>query len=305
MGIKNKTKKKKSFYFEDYNELEIQDNSINLKKIKISLNRVTLLSFVFFSLILIFSTKIIYLSLTPEKSFFEKNTKNNFVKRRDIVDRNRSVLATNVTLYNAGIRPKLLNKREKKNLLIKLSLLDSELNINKIKKKIDKEEFFWLEKRLSPKEKDKFWLIGNKAFVFESKQSRIYPQKNLFSHILGQTDDANIGISGLEKFFEKKLNVDVKNNSPLVLTLDSNLQYIIREELINAQSDFHNVGSAAILMDVKNGEILSLISLPDYDLNKRILIEDTIYTNKITHGVYELGSVFKTFTIAAGLENKI
>jgi len=89
------------------------------------------------------------------------------------------------------------------------------------------------------------------------------------------------------------------------LTLDSNLQHLIREELLKAESDFHNIGSAAILVNVKSGEILSLISLPDYDLNKRISINDDIYTNKITLGVYELGSVFKTFIIAAGLENNV
>ena len=89
------------------------------------------------------------------------------------------------------------------------------------------------------------------------------------------------------------------------LTLDSNLQYLIRKELINAQIDFNAVGSAALLMDVDNGEILSLISLPDYDLNKRFSINEDIYTNKITKGVYELGSVFKTFILAAALESKI
>ena len=99
----------------------------------------------------------------------------------------------------------------------------------------------------------------------------------------------------LKKFLKSSLN----------LTLDSNLQYLIREELIRAQSDFHNIGSAAILMDVQNGEILSLISLPDYDLNQRTSISDDIYTNKITFGVSELGSVFKTFTLAAGLENEV
>ena len=79
----------------------------------------------------------------------------------------------------------------------------------------------------------------------------------------------------------------------------------MNRKLIQSQSDFNNIGSAAILMDVENGEILSLISLPDYDLNKRISIDSDDYTNKITLGVYELGSVFKTFTIAAGLENKL
>jgi len=122
---------------------------------------------------------------------------------------------------------------------------------------------------------------------------------------LGQTDDINKGISGVEKFYDNDLNIKEKNEIPLILTLDSNLQHLIREELIKAKSDFNNIGSAAILMDIHNGEILSLISLPDYDLNKRISIEDEIYTNKITLGVYELGSVFKTFTIAAGIENKI
>ena len=76
------------------------------------------------------------------------------------------------------------------------------------------------------------------------------------------------------------------------------MQYIIREELIKPQLDFQNIGSGAILMNVENGEILSLVSLPDYDLNQRVSISDNIFTNKITLGVYELGSVFKTLTFA-------
>ena len=299
--------KKKSFYFEDYTESDLINNN-NFNIVKISLNRVTFLSFIFFSLILIFSIKIIYLSLSPEpeKVFHNNNIKENFVKkRRNIVDRNDSVLTTNIILYDVGVRPKLLQEKEKKNLLIKLGVLFPELDLNKIKRKLNKEDFFSIGKRLTPNEKDQFWLMGNKAFVFDPKSSRIYPQKSLFSHILGQTDDANEGISGIEKFYDEELTNEEKINLPLRLTLDSNLQHLIREELVNAQSDFHNIGSAAVLMDVENGEILSLISLPDYDLNQRISIESDIYTNKITLGVYELGSVFKTFTIAAGLENKI
>ena len=297
--------KKKSFYFDDYTESELNDNN-KTNIVKVSLNKVTFLSFVFFSLMLIFGIKIIYLSLSPEKIFVSKNTKKEFVKtRRDIVDRNGSVMATNVILYDVGVRPKLLKNEEKKNLLIKLGLLFPELDLDKIKKKLSKENFFSIGKRLTPEEKDQFWLIGNKAFVFDAKPSRIYPQQSLFSHILGQTDDANTGISGIEKFFDEDLKNKEKINLPLSLTLDSNLQYLIRKELINAETDFHNIGSGAILMDVENGKILSLVSLPDYDLNQRASINDNIYTNKITLGVYELGSVFKTFTIAAGLENKV
>ena len=298
--------KKKGFYFKDYDESEIFSYNKNSNTIKISLNRITFLSFIFFSLILIFSIKIIYLSLSAEKNFYEKNVQEDLIKeRRDIIDRNGSVLATNVNLYDVGVRPKLLKEKDKKSLLIKLRLLFPELNLGKIESRLNNDDFFWIGKRLTPKEKDQFWLIGSKALVFESKAYRIYPQKSLFSHILGQTNDVNEGISGIEKFFDISLNNKRKIDEPLKLTLDSNLQHLIRQELLKAKTEFQNIGSASILMDVENGEILSLISLPDYDLNKRALINEDIYTNKITLGVYELGSVFKTFTIAAGLENKV
>ena len=303
---KKKTIKKKGFYFDDYNESEILDSNINFSRIKISLNRITFLSFVFFSLLVICGIKVVYLSLLSERSFHTENIKKNLLEnRRNIVDRNGAVLATNVDLYDVGIRPKLLKKKEKKTLLINLKLLRPDFNLRTIKQKLSNDEFFWLQKRLTPQEKDQLWLIGNKAFEFKKKTSRIYPQKNLFSHILGQTDDINEGISGIEKFFEKDLKNKKKNKTPLRLTIDSNLQYLIREELIKSALDFNTIGSAAVLMNVENGEVLSLISLPDYDLNKRNSINSKIFTNKITHGVYELGSVFKTFTIAAGLENKL
>ena len=299
-------KKRKSFYFEDYTESKILEQNSYFNIVKVSFSRITFLYFIFLSILTICSFKIIYLSLSTEKTFYSKNIQENFLKnRRDIVDRNGNILATDVNLYDVGIRPKLLGDREKKNLLIKLNLLLPDLDVESIRNKLNKDNFFWLGKRLTPREKDQLWLMGNKAFEFNAKPSRIYPQRNLFSHVLGQTDDINDGISGVEKSFDKDLKNNEKIKNPLHLTLDSNLQYLIREEMIKAQEDFHSIGSAALLMNVTNGEILSLISLPDYDLNQRISLQSESYINKITLGVYELGSVFKTFTIAAGLENNI
>ena len=103
-------------------------------------------------------------------------------------------------------------------------------------------------------------MIGNKAITFEKRQFRIYPQQNLLSHVLGQIDDNNNGISGLEKFFDSDLKSKKLIETSLELTLDSNLQYLIREELINAQDDFNQIGSAAFLMDINSGQILSSIS---------------------------------------------
>jgi len=300
----NKESKKKSFYFKDYTESDITVNNKDTKLVKVSLNRITFLSFIFFSLILIFSIKIIYLSLSPDKNFFLENINQDFVKeRRDIVDRNGIIIARNIGIYSAGIRPQLA--KDKGKLLLNLRLILPELESNKIKNKLNHNKFFYLKRRLTEEEKTNLWLLGNKAIVFEKKKFRIYPQKNLFSHVLGQIDDNNIGISGIEKFFDQDLKNKELVNFSLDLTLDSNLQYLIRKELINAQADFNAVGSAALLMDVDNGEILSLVSLPDYDLNKRFSINEDIYTNKITKGVYELGSVFKTFILAAALESNV
>jgi len=141
--------------------------------------------------------------------------------------------------------------------------------------------------------------LGDKSIKSEEKLTRIYPQKNLFSHIIGQIDDDNKGISGIEKSFDKQLK---EINKPLKLTVDTDIQFLIREELIKFQPIFKNIGSAAILMDVNNGEILSMVSLPDFNLNERKTITDLNYINRATKGVYELGSVFKTFTIAAGID---
>ena len=168
----------------------------------------------------------------------------------------------------------------------------------RIKKKLNKNKFFYLEKKISTKNYEKIMLLGDKAIKPEEKLTRIYPHKNLFSHIIGQIDNENSGISGIEKSFNEELKL-IKD--PLRLTLDTDLQFLIRLELLKFQEIFRAKGSAAILMNVNNGEILAMISLPDFDLNKRQTIKDVNYINRVTKGTYELGSVFKTFTIASGI----
>ena len=201
---RRKNFKKKSFFFDDYNESEITFSGKNINLIKISSSRVIFLFTIFLILISIFSIKIIYLSLYTDRNFLSKNKILTITKeRRDVVDRNGIILARNINIYSAGIRPKLI--KDKKKFLLKIRLIFPELDIKSIENKINNNKFFYLKKRLTPEEKDKLWLLGNKAFVFESKPFRIYPQKNLFSHVLGQIDDNNIGISGIEKFFDKNL----------------------------------------------------------------------------------------------------
>ena len=134
----------------------------------------------------------------------------------------------------------------------------------------------------------------------------MYTHGNLFNHdVVGQVDYDNYGISGIEKYFDRELKDKKLLKEPLKLTLDTNIQYIISKELNEAITTFRATGGGALLMDVNNGDILSLVSLPNFNINKRLAIKDKKYTNKITKGVYELGSIFKTFTIALALENNL
>ena len=270
-------------------------------KLNISFNRIAFIFFVFVIVSIIFSTKAIFLG-----SLKKKLTNKNLIKsefRSSIIDRNNNLIAKTVISYNVGINPNLVI--DKKKLLINLKLIFPEkknIDFNKIKKNLDGKKFFYIKKKINQDQLDELILLGDKSIITEKKISRIYPHENLFSHIIGQIDDNNNGVSGIEKSFDKELK---KNNLPLRLTVDTDIQYLIRKELKKSEEIFKNLGSAAILMDINSGDIISLVSLPDFNLNKREDIKDLNYTNKITKGVYELGSVFKTFTLAAGFETGV
>ena len=263
----------------------------NKSNLKISFERIAFIFFIFFIIAIIFSSKVILLSL-DDKIFTNKILKKkNF--RSSIVDKEGNILAKTVPIINIGINPNLVIDKEK--LLITLKLLFPKKNF---KKKMYDKKFFYVQKKISQEKLDKILLLGDKSFIQEEKIARIYPNGELFSHVLGQIDNDNNGISGLEKTFDYELTT---SRNPLKLTLDTDLQYLIREELLRSKNIFNNIGSAGILMDIHTGDILSMVSLPDFDLNKREKINDLKFINRATKGVYEFGSVFKTFTIAAGI----
>jgi len=305
--MKRKIKKIKninqtSFYFEDY--LETNKKNKILKKTNNFQDRIYLLFFFFFSLILIFSIKITHISLNKKSSFsLEKQNSQFSTIRRDIVDKNGIIISRNINTFHAAIDPRLI--KDKKSFLIKLRLNFPNLPINEIKKKLDQEKYFRVKKRIDQIEKEKFWALGEKAIKFEPFQARMYTHGDLFSHIIGQVDYDNYGISGVEKYFDRELKNKDKMSIPLKLTLDSNIQYIINQELNEAIKTFDATGGGALLLDVNNGDIISLVSLPNFNINQRITIKDKRFINKITKGVYELGSIFKTFTVALALENKL
>jgi len=279
------------------NEFSYEKNKSNLN---ITFNRIAFIFFIFLMICTIYTIKVFYLGSLNSKIKIENSgpIKTNY--RADIVDNNGNFLVKTINTIDIGINPNLVI--DKKRLLINLQLIFPKKNFDVIKKKLDGKKFFYLEKRISQEKYEKLRLLGDQSIIPEEKLTRIYPQEDLFSHIIGQIDNDNNGISGIEKHFDYELK---KRKEPLKLTVDTDIQFLIREELIKAQEIFQNLGSAAILMNVNNGNILSMISLPDFNLNRRKEIKDVKYINRATKGLYELGSVFKTFTLAAGFNEGI
>ena len=283
--------------------LEEQNNEFkfgkNRSKIYINFNRVASIFFIFFLIALIYSIHLLHLGNRKNSSKSAEQIKIlNKLHRADILDRNGSYLAKTVSSIDVGINP--IEAIDKKKLLLNLKYIFPNKDYELIKSKLDKNKFFWFEKKISEENYEKMMMLGDKSIKPEQKITRIYPQKNLFSHIIGQIDEDNFGISGLEKSFDEKLK---NNDEAIKLTLDRDIQYLIREELLRYNKIFKTIGSAAILMNVDNGEIISIVSLPDFDPNKRTNITDVNYINRSTKGVYEFGSVFKTFTLAAAFNN--
>ena len=286
-------------------ELETQQNDFNFKteksNLNISFNRIAFIFFIFFIISLIFSIHLLHLG--SRKINFENNQIKDIslkLYRGDIVDRDGNFLSKTVSTKDIGISPSKII--DKKKLILNLKLIFPNKNYEEIKKRIEKGKFFYFEKKVSQENYEKLMLLEDKSIEQRNNLIRIYPQKNLFSHIIGQIDEDNNGISGLEMTFDDKLK---SSTNPLILTVDTDIQFIIRNELIKFNKVFNTKGSAAILMDVNAGEILSLISLPDFNPNKRENISDKNFINRATKGVYEFGSVFKTFTLAAAFDEKL
>ncbi len=298
-------KKKISKNLKDKNQLnlifddsKLIDNTNNKQD-----NRLNILISSFLILIFLFLIKLVGLGFTDYKPEILSSKTDN-LQRRNIVDSNNIVLAQSIRTYNLYLRPKKIKNKE--NILIKLKIIFPELNFQKLRKRLNTSNTFIVKRNLTPSQYNMVIQLGEPSIELELSETRIYPHKNLFSHIIGQVDVDNNGISGLEYFFDEELKNKNLLNKPLKLSLDSTIQYIVRDVLLNSLDLFKAKGASAVIINVNNGKIISLVSLPDYDLNKRSKLASNNFVNKNTMGLYEFGSVFKIFTIANAIDqNKI
>lgn len=236
-------------------------------------------------------------------------------QRSDILDRNGRILATNMLTHSLYAQPN--DMVDPVHAATELAAIFPELDAKALERRFtDGRSFLWVRKVLSPEQMQKVHEIGDPGLYFGPREMRLYPNGRLAAHVLGGAafgaegvDSAEvIGTAGIEKALDTRLRDPAQSSNPLTLSIDLTLQANVEEVLATGMHTLNAKGAAAILMDVKTGEVLALASLPDFDPNDRPGISPSVdpsdnpLFNRAVQGVYELGSTFKIFAVAQAMD---
>ena len=219
--------------------------------------------------------------------------------RADIVDRNGDLMATSLQTASLYADPaKVLDPKEAAKKLVGVF---PELTYGEVLQKLQSDErFVWIKRDITPKQEYQVQLLGLPGLDYRTSETRIYPFGAGAVHVLGFTDVDGKGMAGIERSFNGVL---AQGGKPLQLSIDMRIQHIMRRELAQAVSDFNGIGGCGIVMDVHTGEILSMVSLPDFDPHDAGNAPPDARFNRDTLGVYEMGSTFKVFNTAMALDS--
>lgn len=222
--------------------------------------------------------------------------------RANIVDRNGVLLATNLMTASAFANPKEMTNLEEAARLLGVTLrMDQKALLARMKRN---HSFVWIKRHLTPKEQQAVNSLGIPGVYFLPEEQRVYPYGQMFSHVLGYVGIDNKGLSGLEKQYDHMLT-DSARSEPLKVSMDMRIQHILHDEMRATVKKFHAVGGAGIVMDATTGEILAMSSLPDFDPNHFSSITEEQRFNRATLGLYEMGSTFKSLTMALAFDNGV
>ena len=221
------------------------------------------------------------------------------IERGEIVDRNGVVLATNLATWSLYANPQQIMDVDEA--VARLSELFPDVSPITLHVKLTSgRSFEWLKRNLTPSEKYAVNRLGIPGLYFQEEERRVYPQGRLTAHVTGFTDIDNHGLAGIEQAFDDVLR---EGHRQIALSLDLRIQNIVREETAQAIADFHGIGGSGMVLDIETGELLAMVSLPDFDPNSAGDAPDEARFNRNTLGVYEMGSTFKLFTTAMALDS--
>lgn len=230
--------------------------------------------------------------------------------RPDIVDRNGAILATDVKTPSLFGEPRRLIDKDEAIELLTATLPD--LDAGEVRDRLSsKKGFVWLKREITPQQQKDIYRLGLPGIGFLRENKRIYPTGAEVSHLIGLVNVDNQGIAGIEKWLDNNGLADLhragfatdRQQEPVQLSVDLRVEHALRDELMKAKDKYHAKAASGIVSDVHTGEVVAMVSLPDFDPNNPREANDPDRINRLTTGVYEMGSTFKAFTLAMALDS--
>ncbi|MBZ9741670.1 MULTISPECIES: peptidoglycan D,D-transpeptidase FtsI family protein [unclassified Mesorhizobium] len=271
--------------------------------------RIVMTMAVFFGIFSTISGRLVYLGFqTPDLSGGPQSRVT--ASRPDIVDRNGEVLATDIKTASLFAEPRRIVDADEaiEKLSTVLPEIDYEQTYHKLKSGAG---FVWLQRQLTPKQQADIMQLGIPGFGFRTEKRRFYPSGETSSYIVGLTNIDNQGISGMEKYIDEQGLSDLqasglavaKDLRPVKLSIDLRVQHVVRDEIAAGLERYRAMGAGAVVLNVKTGEVVAMASVPDFDPNNPYNAQDKDRLNRMSAGLYEMGSTFKSFTSAMALDS--
>jgi cell division protein FtsI (penicillin-binding protein 3) len=274
--------------------------------------RVGLAILAFAAVYAVIAVRLIMFAAAPESHFMRHGSTRDAVAtaRPDILDRNGMILATDVRAPSLFAEPRKIIDVDEATELLTAVLPD--LDASELRDRLgSRRGFVWLKREITPKQRQEIHNLGLPGVGFLPENKRVYPNSAEVSHLIGHVNIDNQGIAGIEKWLDGRglqalhlagLATD-RLQKPVELAVDLRIQHALRDELIFAAEKYKVKAAAGLVVDVQTGEIISMVSLPDYDPNSPKQANDPLRINRLTTGVFELGSTFKALTLAMALDS--
>lgn len=253
------------------------------------------------------SMRLVGLGFAPPLVAAAQHELSTSVRRPDIVDRRGRVLATDINVASLYADPARIGPLD--DTVEKLAGVMPHLDQAGLRKRLKAGgRFVWVQREMTPAQQEMVHGLGLPGLGFVTEPHRVYPAGATAAHVLGFVDIDNRGLAGVEKYIDAAMpalepaSAPRDDQAPVRLSLDLGVQYALRAELLDAIARYQAKAAAGVVLDVRTGEVLAMTSLPDFDPNRRDQAQEPGRYDRMTQGVYELGSVFKVFTVAAALD---
>ena len=230
--------------------------------------------------------------------------------RPDIVDRNGEVLATDIRTSSLFAEPRHMVDADEA--IEKLATVLPEIDYEQTYKKLKSGAgFVWLQRQLTPKQQSEIMQLGIPGIGFRTEKRRFYPAGETTSYVVGLTNIDNQGISGMEKYIDDQGLADLQQSGlavardlkPVKLSIDLRVQHIVRDEVATAMEKYHAIAAGGVVLNIKTGEVMAMASVPYFDPNNPYNAQEKDRLNRMSAGLYEMGSTFKSFTTAMALDS--